>query len=92
VPGTAGKAFRVRARAADGRDDEVSRLEAADGGPNLDDLGHRFVADYQIVLSRRLSAIFKRTDLLVGAAEADTESAESSGSDAPPGLELSTIR
>jgi hypothetical protein len=43
------------------------------GRAHLHDLGQRLVADHQVVIVRRRSAVLEGTDLLVGAADADVQ-------------------
>jgi hypothetical protein len=43
------------------------------GGAHLDDLGQRLVADHQVIVPWRWSAVLKGTDLLVGSADADVQ-------------------
>jgi len=73
VPGTASQAARMRARPAHGWHDEVSGLKALDGRPHVHDLGHRLVADHQMVIPGGRGSVLEGADLLVGAADADVE-------------------
>jgi hypothetical protein len=56
--------------------DEISHLEALDGGADLYDLGQRLMADHQVVIPGRRGAVLKGTDLFVGAADADIQQAQ----------------
>ncbi len=73
VPGPAGQAAGMNTRAAHGRDDKIACLEALDGRSGRYHLGQRFMADHQVVISRRGGPVLKRADLLVGATDADVE-------------------
>src|SRR5262249_23008263 len=73
VPGPAGQAAGMETRAAHGRDDKISWLEALDGRSGRYDLSQRLVADHQVVVSRRGSPVLEGADLLVRAADADVE-------------------
>jgi hypothetical protein len=60
-------------RAAHGRDDKVTWLEALDRGSGRYDLRQRLMADHQVVVTRRRGPVLERGDLPVGAADADVE-------------------
>ena len=63
----------MRTRAAHGRDDKITRLEALDGRSGRHDLGQRLVADHQVVITRWWRPVLEGGDLLVGTADADIE-------------------
>lgn len=73
MPGPAGQAAGMGTRAAHGRDDEITWLEALDRGSGRDHLGQRLMADHQVVITRRGRPVLERADLPVGAADADVE-------------------
>src|SRR6185437_17114708 len=53
MPGPAGQAAGMRTRAAHGRDDEITWLEALDPGSGRYHLGQRLMADHQVVIAWR---------------------------------------
>jgi len=63
----------MRTRAAHGRDDKITWLEALDRGSGRYHLGQRLMADHQVVIAWRGRPVLERADLPVGAADADVE-------------------
>jgi hypothetical protein len=60
----------VRARPANHRNNEISRLKAADFAPNFGNLRQRLMPKDEMVRTGRRISVFKRGDLPVRATEA----------------------
>ena len=74
--GATGHAIRVQAGTADHRHDEVPRLQARRGRADLHHLAERFMADHEVVVARRRSAVLEGADLAVRPAHAHVEHAK----------------